>query len=82
VAARRSTPRFAEALDLFEGTAPASAAAGMDGHRRRLRERLLSVGPEALADHEMLELVLFALPRRDTRRSPARCWRSSAASPG
>ena len=24
-------------------------------------------GPDALADHEMLEIVLFALPRRDTK---------------
>jgi DNA repair protein RadC len=32
-----------------------------------LRERFLTAGPEALADHEMLEIVLFALPRRDTK---------------
>jgi DNA repair protein RadC len=32
-----------------------------------LRERLLTAGPDALADHEMLEIVLFALPRRDTK---------------
>jgi len=32
-----------------------------------LRERLLKAGPEALADHEMLEFILFALPRRDTK---------------
>jgi DNA repair protein RadC len=37
------------------------------GHRRRLRERLLNAGPQALADHEMLEILLFALPRRDTK---------------
>ncbi len=41
--------------------------AGVEGHRRRLRDRLLHAGPESLADHEMLELVLFALPRRDTK---------------
>ncbi len=40
---------------------------GVEGHRRRLRERLLAAGPEALADHEMLEILLFALPRRDTK---------------
>jgi DNA repair protein RadC len=45
-----------------------SAPAGSDGHRARMRERLLKAGPEALADHEMLEMVLFlALPRRDTK---------------
>ena len=32
-----------------------------------MRERLLKAGPEALADHEMLEFILFALPRRDTK---------------
>ena len=42
-------------------------AAWRRGHRRRLRERLLTAGPDALADHEMLEIVLFALPRRDTK---------------
>jgi DNA repair protein RadC len=40
---------------------------GVDGHRHRLRERLLAAGPDALADHEMLEMLLFALPRRDTK---------------
>jgi len=44
--------------------APLSA----EGHRARLRNRLLTAGAEALADHELLELVLFlALPRRDTK---------------
>jgi len=38
------------------------------GHRERLRQKLLSAGPEALAEYEMLELVLMqALPRRDTK---------------
>lgn len=33
-----------------------------------MRDRLLSAGPDALADYEMLEMVLFlALPRRDTK---------------
>ncbi len=41
---------------------------GADGHRARMRDRLLTAGPEALADHEMLEMILFlALPRRDTK---------------
>lgn len=39
-----------------------------EGHRARLRARLLTAGPDSLADHELLELVLFlALPRRDTK---------------
>lgn len=38
------------------------------GHRDRLRERFLNAGSEALADYELLELVLFmAQPRRDTK---------------
>ncbi|MEA2742839.1 MAG: repair protein RadC, partial [Acetobacteraceae bacterium] len=42
--------------------------AGAEGHRMRMRQRLLKAGPDALADHEMLEMILFiALPRRDTK---------------
>ena len=29
------------------------------GHRKRLRERFLLAGPEALADYELLEMILF-----------------------
>lgn len=62
-------PRLSEAADLFKTTPVGQAGPppGVDGHRKRLRDRLLTAGPEALADHEMLELVLFALPRRDTK---------------
>ena len=38
------------------------------GHRQRLRDRFLNSGPDALADYELLELILFsALPRVDTK---------------
>ena len=38
------------------------------GHRDRLRNKLLEVGAEALADYELLEIVLFrAIPRADTK---------------
>ena len=38
------------------------------GHRQRLRERFLRGGAEALADYELLELVLFhARPRGDVK---------------
>jgi len=41
---------------------------GAEGHRSRLRARLLKAGPDSLADHEVLEMMLFlALPRRDTK---------------
>ena len=54
------------ALTPPEGTSQASL--GVEGHRARMRARLLQAGPDALADHEMLEMVLFlALPRRDTK---------------
>lgn len=43
-------------------------SAHMHGHRERLRERLFAGGPEALADHELLESALFlAFPRGDTK---------------
>jgi DNA repair protein RadC len=58
-----------ETADLFNASPSVDGRKpfGVDGHRRRLRERLLTAGPDALADHEMLEIVLFALPRRDTK---------------
>ncbi len=39
-----------------------------EGHRSRMRARLLQSGPDSVADHELLEMMLFlALPRRDTK---------------
>ena len=54
---------------LFADLVPQPApSAGTEGHRARMRQRLLKAGPESLADHEMLEMILFiALPRRDTK---------------
>jgi DNA repair protein RadC len=70
-------PHLADAQGLFDppltatsapGPAAAAAAPGAEGHRARMRDRLLRAGPEALADHEVLEMTLFlALPRRDTK---------------
>lgn len=38
------------------------------GHRERLRTRFLEGGDEALADYELIELILFrAIPRRDVK---------------
>ena len=46
----------------------ASSAPHFLGHRDRLRARFRDIGPSALADYELLELVLFrVLPRRDTK---------------
>ncbi|MFD2238513.1 RadC family protein [Aureimonas populi] len=39
-----------------------------DGHRDRLRERFAQAGENALADYELLELLLFrTIPRRDVK---------------
>ncbi|WP_187970974.1 RadC family protein [Aquibium microcysteis] len=38
------------------------------GHRERLRDRFVQAGADALADYELLELLLFrAIPRADTK---------------
>jgi DNA repair protein RadC len=37
------------------------------GHRARLRRRLMEAGPAAMADYELLEMVLFAIPRIDVK---------------
>ena len=42
--------------------------AGHAGHRARLRQQFLTAGAEALADYELLELLLFlAKPRGDVK---------------
>lgn len=67
--APKQIPGFAE-MDLLGPLASASEPppVGAEGHRLRMRARLLAAGADALADHEMLEMVLFlALPRRDTK---------------
>jgi DNA repair protein RadC len=49
-------------------TEPPSETPHFHGHRQRLRERFLNAGPAALADYELLELLLFpALPRADVK---------------
>src|SRR5204862_4341339 len=46
----------------------AEAPPHFHGHRERLRARFMEAGSQALADYEMLELVLFrAVPRRDVK---------------
>lgn len=49
-------------------SAPANGEAHYHGHRERLRSRYRDSGDAALADYEILELLLFRLiPRRDTK---------------
>lgn len=65
------------ALPLFDSDEcrPANRAASaaaqpsyIRDHRKRLRDRFLAGGADALPDYEMLELVLFrAIPRRDVK---------------
>jgi len=50
-----------------DGAAP-TAKASAAGHRQRLRKRFMDGGPQAVADYELLELILFlAVPRQDTK---------------
>src|SRR4051812_27408590 len=66
----RKPAQLAEAplFSFAPAEAPQISVAGSDGHRGRMRQRLLTAGPDALADYEMLEMILFiALPRRDTK---------------
>ncbi|MBI1327986.1 MAG: DNA repair protein RadC [Alphaproteobacteria bacterium] len=37
-----------------------------DGHRERLRQRFLDK-PDSLADYELLEMLLFVIPRKDVK---------------
>jgi DNA repair protein RadC len=47
---------------------PDEAPPHYHGHRERLRSRLREAGPDALADYELVELLLFrAIPRRDVK---------------
>jgi len=70
-------PQFSEArLPLFESDEVEIVPAIPKGklpsyiadHRKRLRARFVSGGPDAMPDYELLELVLFrAIPRRDVK---------------
>jgi DNA repair protein RadC len=59
---RRGAPRDAARPGFAEATPH------FLGHRDRLRARFREAGEEALADYELLELILFrAIPRRDVK---------------
>lgn len=60
---------LAEAGGLFDpAPVAATTASGAEGHRARMRQKLIEAGPAALLDHELIEMILFiALPRRDTK---------------
>jgi DNA repair protein RadC len=47
---------------------PALSSVGAEGHRDRMRARILAGQGDSMADYELLEMVLFiALPRIDTK---------------
>jgi DNA repair protein RadC len=55
-------------LPLDDPPAAPGKVEGAAGHRARLRQRLITGGPDALADYEVIEFLLFgANPRGDTK---------------
>ena len=60
---------LSEQLGMLEMPAsPAASVVGAEGHRERMRARILAGQGETMADYELLEMVLFiALPRVDTK---------------
>lgn len=76
VAGMSQTRHFAEMpLPLFQGDEAVveplptgTLPSYIKDHRKRLRDRFLSGGADAMPDYELLELILFrAIPRRDVK---------------
>ncbi len=57
MAGRTKPTGMADAPMLFDMTHGQPTVHGAEGHRSRMRDRLLTAGPTALADHEMLDFV-------------------------
>lgn len=52
----------------MDALSPEKIVNDKQGHRERLRERFLKGGTSALADYELLELILFSsIPRKDVK---------------
>lgn len=61
-------PLFAEMAGPFQHSEPHKIPSYLKDHRKRLRERFINGGADAMPDYELLELVLFrAIPRRDVK---------------
>jgi len=61
-------PTSADPAAKRRGSSPAIQKPDHLGHRERLRNRFREAGPDALADYELLELLLFrSIPRGDTK---------------
>jgi DNA repair protein RadC len=66
--AARSTLPPAERAPRPVPTEAPFPSTGPHGHRARMRDKLLTRGPDALADYELLEMLLyFAMPKGDTK---------------
>lgn len=52
-----------EAYEDSRAPRPFAAHGGPQGHRQRMREKLVHRGPDALADYELLEMLLYAAIR-------------------
>jgi len=66
----RKPKGFSDQLGMLDvpGTSAPMSSIGAEGHRDRMRTRVLAGQGDTMADYEMLELVLFvALPRVDTK---------------
>jgi len=56
------------AFDVYEGKIMTNEKNFKTGHRKRLRERYIKNGIDSLAEHEILEFLLFhSIPRVDTK---------------
>jgi DNA repair protein RadC len=64
---RPAPPALQDDVPALKPAGPPSPVSAEE-HRARMRARLLGAGPDAVADHELLEMALFlAIPRRDTK---------------
>jgi DNA repair protein RadC len=65
---RRSRSTMAVPVDAEDGGGGPFSSIGPEGHRARMRDKLLSRGADALADYELLEMLLFfAFKKGDTK---------------
>ncbi len=59
---------LSEAGGLFDPAPVSATPVGVEGHRGRMRQKLIEGGADGILDHELIEMLLFlALPRRDTK---------------
>jgi DNA repair protein RadC len=66
--AQRHDPGPGELRKAPRPSDPPFPSTGPHGHRQRMREKLLGRGADALADYELLEMLLFfAQPKGDTK---------------